>query len=184
MSSSPLLTLGLGSFGTDSYLLTLGFSSADFVLGNKIIPTYRRLTQSCFVGLKYNSPNQEFHLLAVNTTGKVSGKAPLITVFQKLDGGDRVELTDIFPTEIGSSGEYIVSLTQDETNANEAQFDISIPEPMYDIDGNPMFTVDGKQMGLPDDVETPTVQGFGLPSSAIRTTKQYDIYNDLFGSDP
>ena len=154
------------------------------VLGDLIIPTYRQLTQSCFVGLRYNTAGQEFHVLAVNTAGRVSGRAALISAFQRIDGGDTNELTDILATEISSTGEYTFALSQGESAGHDLQFDVVIPEPIYDLDNNPLLDGDGKWLGYPYDVETPTVFGFGLPSNAIKTTKQYEIYNSLFGSDP
>ncbi len=69
-----------------------------------------------------NAPNQQLHIIAFDTQGRVSGEAANITCGLSIDGGSRVALGDNLPTEIGTTGEYVFELTQAETNGHALSF--------------------------------------------------------------
>jgi hypothetical protein len=92
----------------------------------------------------FNRPGQQFHAIAFNELGRVSGQAANITSNLSIDGGNREPLNDLNPVEIGTTGEYIFDLTQAEVNGHALNF-------------NPICS-------------TPGVQILGVPSNVIYTT--------------
>jgi len=69
-----------------------------------------------------NTASQTFHVIAFDTNGRVSGQAANITCNIAIDGGTRVATNDVNPTEIGTTGVYLFTLTQAETNGHELSF--------------------------------------------------------------
>jgi hypothetical protein len=69
-----------------------------------------------------NIAGQSFHVIAFNASGRVSGDAANITCQLKIDDGNRGPTIDINPTEIGTTGEYVFTLTQAETNGHALSF--------------------------------------------------------------
>lgn len=99
-----------------------------------------------------NVTGQKFHVIAFNAAGRVSGAASAITCTLAIDGGDREDLNDVNPVEIGSTGVYVFDLTISETDGHELSF---VPA-----------------------CSTAGVQVLGLPSNVIYTeTPVSDISN-------
>jgi hypothetical protein len=69
-----------------------------------------------------NVAGQTFHVIAFNALGRVSGEAANIIADLAIDEGTRTALTDTTPTEIGTTGEYVFTLTQAETNGFKLSF--------------------------------------------------------------
>ena len=65
---------------------------------------------------------QLFHVVAFNASGRVSGDAANITCTISIDGGTRVTTSDVNPTEIGTTGVYVFTLSQAETDGHELSF--------------------------------------------------------------
>lgn len=99
--------------------------------------------------MKKNKANQEFHVVAFDRTGRVSGDAANITCTLAIDGGARNATNDVSPTEIGTTGEYVFSLTQAETNGHQLSF-------------SPVSSTAG-------------VNVLGSPSNIIYTTEEIEI---------
>jgi len=72
--------------------------------------------------MQKNVASQDFHVVAFNASGRISGIAGNITCELSIDGGTRNPTNDVNPTEIGTTGEYIFNLTQAETNGYELSF--------------------------------------------------------------
>lgn len=108
--------------------------------------------------MKYNTAGQEFHAIAFNASGRVSGDAANITCTLALDGGTRAATNDVNPTEIGTTGEYVFTLTQAESLGHQQSF-------------APVSS-------------TPGVQVLGVPSNVIYTTQETAIKakTDLLGT--
>ena len=99
--------------------------------------------------MKFNEANQEFHVIAFNGFGRVTGIAANITCELSIDGGTRAALSDTTATEIGTTGEYVFVLSQAETNGYELSF-------------TPSTTVSGVRVG-------------GVPAMVIYTTTEAAI---------
>jgi hypothetical protein len=80
--------------------------------------------------MKFNEAGQEFHVIAFDGFGRVTGAAASITCELAIDGASRSATSDSNPTEIGTTGEYVFSLSQAETNGYELSF-----TPTIDIAG-------------------------------------------------
>lgn len=76
--------------------------------------------------MKYNTDGQEFHCIAFNASGRVTGDEDNITCELKVDAGSVAALNDTNPTEIIidgiPSGEYVFSLSQAETAGHQLSF--------------------------------------------------------------
>ena len=69
-----------------------------------------------------NTAGQSVHVLAFDQNGRRSGIAASLSCTLAIDGGDRAPLDDTVPEEIGTTGEYVYSLLQAETNGHELSF--------------------------------------------------------------
>ncbi len=69
-----------------------------------------------------NTPNQQLHIIAFDSQGRVTGEAANITCQLSIDGGARVALADTSATEIGTTGEYVFDLSQAETDGHALSF--------------------------------------------------------------
>lgn len=69
-----------------------------------------------------NTAGQEFHVIAFDLDGRVTGDAANITCTLAIDGGSRVATNDVNPIEIGTTGEYVFYLTQAESNGHQLSF--------------------------------------------------------------
>jgi hypothetical protein len=98
--------------------------------------------------MKFNTASQAFHVIAFDENGRVTGDAANITCELAIDGGDRDPLGDTNPTEIGTTGEYVFSLTQAETNGHALSF---------------------------TPVSSSGAQVIGVPSNIVYTTLESDI---------
>jgi len=94
--------------------------------------------------MKFNAPGQQFHVIAFNALGRVSGEEENITCQLQVDSGNRENLATNVATEIGTTGEYTFDLSQAETNGHALSF---VPV-----------------------CSTPGVQVLGVPSNVIYTT--------------
>ena len=72
--------------------------------------------------MRRNTLGQLFHVVAFNASGRVSGDAANITCTISIDGGTRVTTSDVNPTEIGTTGVYVFTLSQAETDGHELSF--------------------------------------------------------------
>jgi hypothetical protein len=99
--------------------------------------------------MKFNEPGQDFHVIAFDELGRVTGQAASITSGLSIDGGARNPLDDANPTEIGTTGEYVFDLLQAETNGHALSF-------------TPVCA-------------TPGVQVLGVPSNVIYTFDFGDV---------
>jgi len=90
--------------------------------------------------MKKNESGQFFHIVAFNNQGRVSGESANISCELAIDGGARNGLDTTNPTEIGTTGEYVFSLLQAETNGHELSF-------------SPVCSTSGVQvLGMPSNV--------------------------------
>jgi len=103
----------------------------------------------------FNRPDQQFHVIAFDANGRVSGQAANITATLSIDGGAYAALNDTNPTEIGTTGEYVFDLTQAETNGYALSF---VPV-----------------------VATAGVEILGMPSNVIYTLTQQGVEALLTG---
>jgi len=87
--------------------------------------------------MKYNQPGQQVHGIAFNSQGRVSGDVANITVSLSKDGGPREPLDNPVGTEIGTTGEYVFELTQEETNGYALSFSWESSTPSVQILGSP-----------------------------------------------
>lgn len=136
--------------------------------------------------MKYATAGQEFHVFVFNTSGRVTGWEVMVSAYLSKDCGTRELLSDLVPTEItidGSpSGEYIFDLTELDTTAGDMTFSVEVPEPLLDYRGDFLIGHDGR--GLAQPWVTPTKFGVGTPSNTIYPTRQYEIYEKLYGAAP
>lgn len=133
-------------------------------------------------GPKYNTAGQRFHFFVYNSSGRVTGWEVMVVCHQSIDGGTMTQLNDAVPVEIGNTGEYYYELTQAETNGHELSWYLEVPEPLYGIDGEFLIGPDGRGLSLA--WGTPDKWARGTPASTQYTTKQYEIYESLFGAAP
>ncbi len=69
-----------------------------------------------------NQAGQSVHILAFDQNGRRSGIAGTLSCTLAIDSGDRNALDDATPEEIGTTGEYLYSLTQGETDGHALSF--------------------------------------------------------------
>jgi hypothetical protein len=100
--------------------------------------------------MKFNEPGQDFHVIAFDELGRVTGQAASITSGLSIDGGARNPLDDANPTEIGTTGEYVFDLLQAETNGHALSFTPVCATPGVQVLGVPsnvIYTFDSASAG-------------------------------------
>jgi len=99
----------------------------------------------------FNRPDQQFHVIAFDANGRVSGQAANITATLSIDGGAYAPLNDTNPTEIGTTGEYVFDLTQAETNGYALSFVPVVATAGVEILGMPsnvIYTLDASTIAV------------------------------------
>jgi len=87
--------------------------------------------------MKFNTAGQQFHVIAFNAAGRVSGDEANITSGLALDNGGRNPLNDLHPVEIGTTGEYVFDLLTAETNGHKQSFSPASSTPGVNVVGVP-----------------------------------------------
>lgn len=104
-----------------------------------------------------NTAGQSVHVLAFDENGRRSGIAGSLSITLAIDGGDSAPLGDTSPTEIGTTGEYVYSLTQEETNGHELSFSPSCSiggVQVFTLPGNVIFTRSSSAAGITEQTKT------------------------------
>jgi hypothetical protein len=99
----------------------------------------------------FNRPDQQFHVIAFDANGRVSGVAASITATLSIDGGAYDALNDLNPTEIGTTGEYVFDLLQAETNGYALSFVPVVASAGVEILGMPsnvIYTLDASTIAV------------------------------------
>jgi hypothetical protein len=99
----------------------------------------------------FNRPGQQFHVIAFDANGRVSGVAATITATLSIDSGAYAPLNDTNPTEIGTTGEYVFDLLQAETNGYALSFVPVVASAGVEILGMPsnvIYTLDASTIAV------------------------------------